>query len=55
MEEYFVYFPFFILRHGSKRLADQPQAIYSEVPKTQLSFIADSTASAAVIWPETTF
>ena len=32
MEEYFVYFPFFILRHGSKRPAVQPQAIYSEVP-----------------------
>ena len=28
-----MYFPFFILRHGSKRPAVQPQAIYSEVPK----------------------
>ena len=33
MEECFVHFPFFILRHGSKRPAVQPQTIYSEIPK----------------------
>ena len=28
-----MYFPFFILRHGGKRPAAQPQTIYSEIPK----------------------
>jgi len=27
-----MYFPFFILRHGGKRPAAQPQMIYSEFP-----------------------
>ena len=33
MEEYCMYFPFFTLRHGSKRSGALPQMIYSEFPQ----------------------